>query len=734
MVLGLRPQTVQADDDLPSTIKDIHGHIENLKDAYSNYQQCVARGADPDLCQALAVYCAIPGSGLVDSRAGLFSKLDLFQSFKVDCGDGECYQCCFTGDGCHSSFVGFPVINCNANYGPETRDVGITLITDPDAQPGDSCLTTPQTCDHLSLCLGDPNSLTQLREDLDNGLEHPLNMAGAAEQRLRYFGKDFYDRFLVYLNRFHTGIPITPDPEFTSFGKLVDIDFFLTGRGCMGWRNHVDAFTPYDWSDELFVVKDDQGVASLPASQLNGVRMVGLLRLLDALPNLAGRHAAVESTVWPDVDRDAYLTKLSVDPDEALLALASPIFLDLLRHNPKVSDYRLLAVPLEGEINEPPRFNGCELGYAPDVSLEPVSKNGADASIHLTIDNPELGSPHEGPLLAEVLWGDGTVSHEEISGNSPEADILHTYAEPGRYVVYAVVENTSGLRGVASTIVETSEASSAASAPHVFAEVHIVDAIARVNVTSGNERKLFFELSGRDAVTEETLLLGISQELSIPFNEDVALGTMVGHNPGARPLDQLILRPAWRDGFYGIGWNGHYLAFKELQLHVSDTATGGVAKVEVPLTPENVRVYPVEGSNPIEADFLSQTEGGQTLIWLDKSWTAERIEIDIPPNLLAMHAPGPLSGENPESKHLVEVRPGVFEPPTSEDTDGTGGTGTGDPTGSDSSTETASSAGSDSGDTSQSSDDGGCGCTTSSRGVSLWMLAPLLLIRRRGWR
>ena len=37
-----------------------------------------------------------------------------------------------------------------------------------------------------------------------------------------------------------TGVAPAPDPEFMSFGKLVDIEHFLTGRGCVGlgceWR------------------------------------------------------------------------------------------------------------------------------------------------------------------------------------------------------------------------------------------------------------------------------------------------------------------------------------------------------------------------------------------------------------------------------------------------------------------------------------------------------------------
>ena len=726
----LAPAVALAEDDedeLPDFIEEVHDQVENLMDAWANYQACIARGADPTLCDALAVYCAIPGTGLIDDRAGLFSELGLFEVFKLDCGDGECYQCCFTGEGCHTSFIGFPVINCNPSYGPETRDAGITLIVDPNAQPGQACLTTPQTCEHLAICLGDPNALADLRTDLENGLEHPLNWSWAVDQRLRYFGRDFFDRWLVYLNRFHTGVAPAPDPEFMSFGKLVDIEHFLTGRGCVGWRDHVAAVSPYDWSDPRFAVLDGMGAAGPAASQLNGIRLLGVMRLLDALPNLAGRHAAVESTVWPDADRDAYLGQLDGDADAAILRAASPIFLDLLRVNTKVSDYRLLAVPLADEAGSPARFNGCLLGEAPRVT---ASADGP--GLRLDVEDPEAGGPHAHDLRALIFWGDGTASHAAITAGMASASLQHDYVTAGRYAVHAVVENTSGLRGVASAIVEASAAAAVASAPHVFTEVRLVDVIARVDVTSGNERKLFFQISGHDADTDEELLLGVGQESSIPFNSDVPLGTLVGHNPGVRAIDRITLRPAWRDGFYGIGWIGHSMTLARLELHVPSTATGQAIAVPVPLTTDNVRVYPVGGDAPVDVEYLVALPDGRTQIWLDREFTAERIEIDVPAGLLASSAPGPLADDvtTTFASH-VEVRPGTFVRTDSldDETGGSGESGGGD--GSDAPTEAGSGSGSGSGSGGNGDGEGGCGCAARGSSGGLWLLPLAGLLRRR---
>jgi MYXO-CTERM domain-containing protein len=725
-----------AADSLPEKIKEIHGHVENLKDAYSNYQQCLARGADPELCEALAIYCAIPGSGLIDSRAGLFSKLDLFQVFKLDCGDGECYQCCFTGDGCHTSFVGFPVINCNLNYGPQTRAAGITLITDPDAGPGSPCLTTPQTCDHLAICLGDPNTLGGLRDDLDNGLAHPLNMEGAAEQRLRYFGREFFDAWVAYLNGFHTGIAADRAEGSAGPRSLAALDHFVHGRGCVGWREHVGAVQPYDWSAEPFAITDAEGVVSAPASRLNGVRMIGLMRLLDALPNVAARHAAVESTVWPDAERDAYLGQLGGDADAAILEVASPLFLELLKGNAKVSDYRLLAVPLAGEGDEAARFNGCLLGQSPRVEAEADAEGeGGAASLRLTIDDPE-GEGASLDRLAVVFWGDGTASREAIAPGVDALTLTHTYAEAGRYAAHAVVENTSGLRGFASAIVEASAAGEP-SAPHVFSEVRFVDAVAHVQVTSGNERKLYFEITGRDADTDEELLLGVGQERSVAFNVDVPLGTLVGHNPDVRRIDRLTLWPAWRDGFYGIGWGGHWMALDHVELRAPATATDDAVTVTLPLGVDNVRVYPIGGDEPVAADFLDTTEDGRPRIWLHTDYQASRIEIDVPAELLASAAPGPLgAGDGVDFGSYVELRPGVFVPTASLPEPGEGEgetTGGGSSTGDADSGDSATSAAGESGGGGDG-DGRGCGCTSTPRdsGPAALLLLLGLLRRRRG--
>ena len=362
----------------------------------------------------------------------------------------------------------------------------------------------------------------------------------------------------------------------------------------------------------------------------------------------------------------------------------------------------------------------------------------------LRIEDPEVGTEHEDELRAVVFWGDGTASRETVAAGSTSASFAHDYAAPGRYVARVVVENSSGLRGITSAVIESGAAAAEPSAPFVFSEARVVDAVAYVDVLSGNERKLYFELFAHDAETDEELLVGVSQERSIPFNVDAPLGTLVGHNPDQRVIDRLTLRPSWRDGFYGLGWGGHFMTVAGVELQVPSTVTGERMAVPVPLSADNVRVYPVGGDAPVDVEYLSETEDGRALIWLHSSFEAERIEIDIPEELLAAHAPGPTEaeeGELPGMGSYLELRPGVFErvdlmpeePGGTSDGGSDGGSGAGDDDDDDESAGGgASDNGSEGGDAG-SAEEGGCGCATPRpRGGSwAWALALALAAGRR---
>ncbi|MCB9544315.1 MAG: hypothetical protein H6706_00305 [Myxococcales bacterium] len=752
-LLATGPAHAQLDQiELALKLRSYYGKgkfIYNSPKYLTNYNDCRARGETDAFCKTLAGICAAQEQPFFGGPyAGLFRGLGLNQVFKLDCGSQECFQCCHVpGQGCHTSFVGFPVINCNPRYGEGTNAAGLTLIVDPDAHPGEACLTIPQTCEHIPRCAGDPNELQALRDDLDNGGQHPVNAPGAAENRARYFASQMFTKWCGSLDAFHTGPD--RDPELPGFERVVDVQNFLTGRGCEGWRDHVAAVFPFDWEAENFAVRAEDGTIQPASSQLNALCQWGMFRALESVPNLGDRLTFVDSTIWPDMLRAAYLAQVG-DADAALLHHASPIVLDLLRCNPGVDDYRLLAVPLAGEVAEDRVFNGCDLGLAPRIFLDAEAAGPARVRVRVELRDPEVGGEHEHPIPLTIFWGDGRVSLEEVPAGQAEASFEHGYAQGGRYVVIALAENTSGLRGFAAVVAETGGADAGeAEGPVVVSEVRLVDAVVRANTLTGNARTLFIDVEGHDADTDAVHRVGLTRGQPIEFNADIALGTVVAHNTGAAHLDRLILRPHWREGFY-TGLRKVFLRAARAELHVFSTATGDTVAVELPLTPETVRVYAAGEAEPLPAELLTVDENGQLEILLhDRDRLTERVEIDLPQALLAAQAPGPLAADHPAlgQTSWIEDRPEQFiavgrdpdaGPPMPDmGVAGDGGRPDAGAPGSDAGGPDGARPGADGGEADAAptggSGGGGGDCSTAPGGPGgwLWALGLLPLLRRR---
>ncbi|MFN3202342.1 MAG: hypothetical protein ACE366_28345 [Bradymonadia bacterium] len=664
LLLALAPTPEAHADglDLALKLKKYYGrgkYIAQSGKYLTNYNDCRARGATEEQCRALATFCAIQDAPLFGRYAGFFKSLGLNQAFKLDCGSQECFQCCYVpGEGCHTSFIGFPVINCNARYGEGTRAAGLTLITDPDAMPGEACISIPQTCEHIAVCAG-PENFETIREAVDAGEDHPVNAPNAAENRGKFFASQVYQKWCEALDLFDTVVP--RDPTVPGFDTVVDLQDFVTGRGCVGWRSRVGDAFPFDWSEEYFAIMDEEGALVPAASHRNGLCQLGALRILESVPALAERLSFIDSTVWPDPLRDAYLAQLA-DPDAAFSEHADPIVRDILACNTGVYDYRMLAVPLADE-PEPGRvFNGCELGEAPriDLSAEPMAPRAVQLTVE--IDDPEVGTPDAAPVQLTVFWGDGRVDQLEAPSGQRSIDTTHTYADPGRYTVFTLAENTSGLRGFAGLVIESGPGEPGeAEGPVIVSEVRLVDAIARANTLSGNARRMFFQVDGHDADTGEHHRIGLSPDREIAFNTDTAMGTVVGHNTGAAALDFITLRPQWRDGFY-TGFRKAFMHIAGLEMHIFDTTTGDSRVVELPLTPDTVRVFVHDREEPLTPEELVVDEMGRLELFLhDRDRLTERIEIDLPQDLLIAGAPGPVDGPEGDGQ-WYEERPGHFLP------------------------------------------------------------------------
>lgn len=633
--------------------------IYNSPKYLQNYEDCRAKGESDEFCRTLTGICAAQEQPFFGGPyASLFRGLGLNQVFKLNCGSDECFQCCHVpGMGCHTSFIGFPVINCNERYGVGTRPAGITLVTDPDPQPGEACLTIPQTCEHIPRCASEPGGFGDLRDQLDGGADHPLRMPGAAESRGRYFAQSLATKWCEALDRYDTSLP--PDPEMPSLERISDLQDFLTGRGCVGWRANVGAAFPFDWEAEWAAVFDAEGVLLPASSQRNALCQWGLIRALESVPHLGERLSFVQSTVWPDLLLEMYLAQVD-DPDEAILRSASPVVLDLLRCVYGIYDYRLLAVPLPDEERDERVFNGCELGDAPRVELSAESLGDGRLALDVMLEDPEVGGPHEAEVPLTIFWGDGRVSLESIPAGQAQARFEHVYDQPGPRKIIAMAENTSGLRGFGA-VIGAVEGAGVSEGPVVVSELRLADVVVQADTLTGNDRTLFVEIEGHDAATDLSYRVGMTRGRPITLNQAVELGTWVGYNTGAAPLDRFTLRLHWREGFY-TGLRQVTLRASRLELHVFSTETGESVAIEVPISPETIRMYAPDADEPLPPETILDEEGAPRLVLHTQQHRVERIEIDVPQALLAAQAPGPLPEGYPALNETAwyEDRPGQF--------------------------------------------------------------------------
>lgn len=622
---------------IPKELKKAYSVYSDTKKLYTNTHKCVERGGTEKDCQALALFCYIQSKVISKSYPYFVKYFQLLDAFKLDCGDGICYQCCYVPNkGCHTSFVGFPVINCNPNYGAGTRDAGLTMVVSPNAKPGDACLTTPQTCEHIPLCNYTPNAdIAGLEQKLAQGTPHALNWQRSVNQRARQFAEDLYKRWLAYLINFHT--------EKDSLRSLLDT---ITGRGCKQWDINVTSQYPFDWSDALFEVKDDKGNVSSQASHLNGLMQLSAIRLVASIPNIDKRLASVDSRVWTEASKKKYLSAVK-DPDEELLRWISPHILDVLKQNTKIQDYQLLAIPLPGEPT-PDTFNGCELGQAPLIMLR-FTQDGSHG-VELTVElldtgegSPSFKTPR--PLL--FLWGDGQVESMTFPANTTSHTIKHTYTKGGRYLTYAIVQNEHGLRGISGLVVETS--ATTASSPQAIipnlARVRLEKLQGWVATLSGNTAKRQFELWAEDT-QKNSHLVGLSPTLEMKFNTANDFGDLVGHNTSGKDITKLVIRTASVGGFT-IGLREKFFTVSQLSFEIYNTEKDAYTSHVVKLTPAMIKVYEPGSQTPLDAKSLTTDANGLIKIPIvsrinNQSITYDRVEIPLDPSMFSGFSPGPV--------------------------------------------------------------------------------------------
>lgn len=649
-----------------TTAKQYIDEIYNrLEEFIVNRQDCLNRGFSDDLCSHVAAMCEIQDTILDHLLPHWVQDTHLLEVFKTDCGNGQCFQCCYVpGSGCHTSFIGFPVLNCNElYYGAGTRPAGITLLVDPNAQPGDICLFIRQTCQHISLChipsqanhdwLTDPRAITQRGRVL-------------IEQILAIW-KDFKDFYSTILHSASTLASIEQSQTAPMTQSVLELEHFITGRGRSGWRAELLA-DGLDWQNEAFRVTDPQGHIVEPASRHNAVLQLGLLRVVAGVPNLAQRLAYVESRVWTDSDKQSYLAQIA-DPDSVLLEYISPYTLELLKRVWMLQDYRLLAVPLPGEPSYQGIFDGIRLGQPPIVRLSATAGNDTTLVLQLAIEDPEetMGDPDR-PVAID--WGDGQVTQHALPVGQDSLMETHMYGSGGTYLVCALVENNTGLRGLAAIVIKTEGLNAAVTASNF---VPSLAAISFPNVgLSGLQlnNSVSLTIALRDSDGHE-YTVGLSSPISNTNSASltVLLGDIVAHNLTRLPIKTIVVKslPAGQPPANGTFSTTFSIA--KLIFSVFATAKLDYVSHTISLTPSMLRVFLQGSTTPLPESALTIDVGGNINIPILRRQASgtqteflDRVEIDITTAMFAGFTLGDTLIPYPvgTAGAWVETRPGKF--------------------------------------------------------------------------
>ncbi|KAI9016848.1 hypothetical protein DFJ74DRAFT_770422 [Hyaloraphidium curvatum] len=450
--------------DTVSTPIELGGNIERF---FDNTASCVRRGGTARQCGAIPPFCL-----LADQYFAFVPYNPIpaaWNPFVIDCGTGECFQCCSTAPGeCHTSFVGFPVVNCNhPNYGAGTRPAGMTMVLEQDTI-GKACLFIRQICDHLPLC----NPAAGGARLQHRAPEPPPALAGYADAasaavRARSFGMQLQWGWQAYLDGFSTEVsskdlanPSAPISRNAEIPTLRSIPDWLTQRGRSGWLADISSKSPFGDPSlippRLRILGPDNSTVVAPASELALLVAWGTQVLLSAVGNLHARFSFAESRVWRPAAAAAHLAAAvpGGDAEAAAWNQSTGPALAVLRDVLMLQDWRLLAAPAPGEPAQPDAFQDVAMGRPARITRISLSRTHGTTettvSMELSISDPEAGTS---PRRLTIDWGDHSPpSHFPIPSSQPGFSLSHAYPRgptARTLVAKLFLENASGLRSAA---------------------------------------------------------------------------------------------------------------------------------------------------------------------------------------------------------------------------------------------------------------------------------------------
>ncbi len=699
--------------------------LETAWEITSNFATCVDDGGTVDECLARTLLCdLIPmaASSYFERLGGPFTtflidELQIFGAFRTRSCGGNCFWCCLTPTGCHSSFGPSPVINCNARYGLGTHTLGYTLFTS-NPTGTDACLAIPQTCDLYSQCAiagsrgypgglpgapsqtfatlsfggyytPEPSSTTTTPDVLrpqDGGLDPgwmpprgvrelqprantPREVLDAiADRKVRMFVESVARTTPEVLDS------IPPDQALDELSDLFSM------RGCVGHRTLLAHGEPFDGTHGAFGVNLMNPRARERVSTRRALHFLATMRVLGSIPNLRNRLIHVESRVWTASERAEYLRAGGVvDADRTLRETMSGLALRILQRVDGVQDYRLLAVPLPDEGPRERRYNGCRLGTAPQVTVT-ARDEGNDVVLDVTATETDAVDARIRTLPLAIEWGDDTTSRGTLPTATLRGSFRHTYRRAGRYAAVVSVAGQSGLHGLSGLVFEAAHGDPAA--PRVIGFERVTFPNLQVFATGGGNRApgsvtasltLVQGTHTRRIARAPTRAIEVRQTMTVNGVETVtrpgftSLGDLVGYNTGRTPAHHLDLRVGLREA---STWDGRSIELRLRDLRFDlFSAQRGVGVVHgVTLTPSMLRVY--YGTPPMQATAPLMMEPDGTLripLVMTGSSNArmpflDHIEIDLDPLLASADLGTTSLSDTPVGvrRRWSEVRPGVL--------------------------------------------------------------------------
>ncbi len=528
----------------------------------------------------------------------------------------------------------------------------MTRVIDPNPQPGQPCLFTPQTCDHLSIC--NTGLTPQQIININNDPNHIIKALISVQNRSKTFASNSLE-FGIYplMNNLVQGQKIIDKTNNVIENEVIEDDFFdiIYGRGHKYWYSFIDTISQKKGNIlGIKIVDSLTNSILIEPTKLNLNRQLFLSKYLSSVPNLYERMKFTESRIWTQSDKAAYIGD-TTKVDSIFLEYMSPLILSVLKNQSNgLIDYRLLSVPLPGEVIEPKLFNGDTVGTPPLINVD----YNSNSEFNISIANVGTHSP-DSPISLSFVWGDGTSTEDSIMPNNTKL-FKHNYLHIGKYRVVIYAQNTCGLRSVFLKNINNSTVSIPDQLPSFDKSSFSI-----FKVFSGplsNVGYMYFDILGVNEI--DTFKIGNTQSINVGYGTTKVLDSLVvAYNTNLKPVRKIIISPK-----YDVGTSAKYasFSFKKMKIHIWDTNLMSDTLIDFTINKDSIKIYDL--SNQLISNnglILNDTSSAIKIFFLNDDIKISKIEIPIPDSFWQANYVKPSVITDDEIEGLfVETKPDRF--------------------------------------------------------------------------